>query len=353
LVGRLLDRWGGRWVMTAGSLIMAGCLFALAGTSGILSFYFFYIIGRAAVVSVMSLADSVSVANWFIRNRGPAIAIQNLGTRGGQALLPAAVALIIAGSGWRAAFLLLGLLVLTLAVIPSLIFVRRRPEDVGLYPDGLPPGARTPMQQQEEVNWTARKAIRTRAFWLLTVATSISMAAHAALFLHVIAYLQDRGLSAAVAVSVLSLLSVTGGLGGIVGGFIERHLGARWTLTLSLTGQATSMILLLNIHTLPLAYLFALYYGLVNGTTLTLNSLIFATYFGRRSLGTIRGIASPIQLVTNALGPFLGGLTYDLTGSYALAFSAFGALYLVGAGCMVLASQPRLQPVPKPQTAPA
>lgn len=354
LVGPIIDKWGGRWVMGATGVVMAASLFLLAGVHSVVFFYVFYITGRAAVVSVMGLAASVTVSNWFIRNRGPAIGVMNAGTRAGQALLPAVVALIIAAFGWRTAFIALGFIVLTLAVLPSLIFVRRRPEDVGLYPDGMPVTGGMPGQSHHlEIDWPARAAIRTKAFWLLTLATSISLMAHSALHLHLVPYMQDKGLPTTVAVSVLSLLSITGGIGGLVGGFVQRRMGARRTLVLSLAGHAAGMIVLANSNSLPLAYGFSIYYGLVNGTTLTLNSMIFATYFGRQSLGSIRGFASPIQLIFNAIGPFLGGLTSDVTGSYFLAFTGFAALYLVAASCMALAAQPSPRPAPTPQPASA
>jgi MFS family permease len=346
-VGIVLDKWGGRWVMAITGLMMAVCLFLLAGIQSLLLFYVFYIIGRTAVVSIAGLATSVTVSNWFIRNRGPAIGYMNFGTRGGQAVLPALSALIIVAYGWRSAFVVLAVIVLILAVVPSLLFVRRRPEDVGLEPDGMPrPVAEAKGGAEIEADWTTHNAIRTRTFWLLTFTTSISFFAHSAIHLHLVPYLQDSGLSATSAVTALSVLSIAGGVGGLLGGYVERRYGSRRTLIFSLTGHAIAMLLLLNVHSLIHAYGFALYYGIVNGTTLTLNSMIFATYFGRRSLGTIRGIASPIQLIFNATGPFLGGLTYDVTGSYSIAFIAFALLYVLGAICMFFVNRPTPPPVP-------
>jgi MFS family permease len=354
VVGRVLDRWGGRWVMAGAGTSIALCLFFLAGVQSLVLFYVLYTIGRAAVVSVLGLASSVAVSNWFIRNRGPAIAIMNFGTRLGQAVLPAIVAVMVIQFGWRSGFVALGLIVLLCTVIPSILIVRRRPEDLGLLPDG---GSGLVQQRHaadvEEVDWTAGAAVRTRAFWLLTAATSITMMAHSALFLHLISYLQDQGMGTGVAVSVISLTSLVGGLGGLLGGIVQRRIGARRTLSFSLAGQATSLLYLLNVSTLPEAYVFAVYYGLVGGTTIILNSMIFAVYFGRRSLGTIRGIASPFQLFFNAAGPFLGGLSYDLTGSYVTAFAGYAAFYVVAALCMVAANRPTPRLAAAPTATPA
>lgn len=354
VVGPIIDTWGGRWVMAATGLVIAAALFLLAGAHSVVVFYICYIIGRAATVSAMSLAASVTVSNWFIRNRGLAIGVMNLGSRIGQAVVPPLMAFLVAGFGWRSAFVALGCIALVLAVLPALVFVRRRPEDVGLYPDGMPLSVTlaTPVQRLE-VDWSARAAIRTRAFWMLTLATSLGSMASASVHLHTIPYLQDRGLPTAVAVTVLSLFATIGGIGGLFGGLAERLVGARRTFALSLAGQALSMVILINVHSIPMAYLFALCFGVAFGMTFTMNNMIFATYFGRRSLGAIRGLASPIQLVFNAAGPFLSGLVYDLTGSYLLAFSGFAVSYMVGVCCVLLAAQPVSRQTAASQPAPA
>jgi MFS family permease len=164
--------------------------------------------------------------------------------------------------------------------------------------------------------------------------------AGAAVQLHLIPYIQDLGFSIALAVSVQSLLSVIGAPGGVLGGFVQQRLGTRNTFVLALAGHAVGMVMLLFVHNLAIAFAFAAVYGIFHGMSLTMHSMIFATYFGRQSLGTIRGIASPIQMGLNALGPVLGGLAYDITGSYFLAFAGFAMLYVVSATLMVFVTRP-------------
>jgi cyanate permease len=101
------------------------------------------------------------------------------------------------------------------------------------------------------------------------------------------------------------------------------------------------MVVLVLVDSVALAYLFGILFGVAFGMTFTMNNMVFATYFGRRSLGSIRGFASPIQLVFNAAGPFVAGLVYDITGSYVLAFLGFAVLYMVGVGCVILAARPK------------
>jgi MFS transporter, OFA family, oxalate/formate antiporter len=341
LVGPILDRWGGRWVIAITGVIMSVCFFALAGAQSVIYFYIFFVIGRAATVGAMSLATSVTISNWFIRNRGLAISYMHLGTRIGQGIVPAIAAILISIYDWRLAFIGMGAMILVLAVIPSLALMRRRPEDVGLDPDGIPVSERDASRPDEvETQWKARDAIRTTAFWLLIAATSASFMAGAAVQLHLIPYMQDLGFSVAIAISVQSLLSIIGAPGGVLGGFIQRRLGTRYTFVLALLGHAAGMYILVIADTLLVAYIFATVYGIFHGMSLIMHSMIFATYFGRQSLGTIRGLASPIQLGMNALGPVLGGLAFDITGSYFIAFAGFGILYLVSAALMFFVRRP-------------
>jgi cyanate permease len=111
------------------------------------------------------------------------------------------------------------------------------------------------------------------------------------------------------------------------------------------------MVLLLNVHSLVTGYAFAFYFGIVFGTTFTMNDMIYASYFGRFSLGAIRGLASPIQLVFNATGPFLAGLVSDVSGSYRAAFLGFIVLYGIAVTCALAAPQPARRPVAAPPSA--
>jgi MFS family permease len=344
LIGPILDRWGGRWVMAITGVIMSACFFALAGIQSVVLFYLFFIVGRAATVGAMSLSTSVTVANWFIRNRAPAIGFMHLGTRIGQGIVPAVAAILITVYGLKVAFIGMGAMIFLLAVVPSLLLVRRRPEDVGLQPDGIAAVERADARPDAiETEWAARDAVRTRAFWLLIAATSASFMAGAAVQLHLIPYMQDLGFSIAIAVSVQAILSIIGAPGGVIGGYVQRILGTRRTFVIALLGHAAAMYLLVVSQNLVIAYLFAITYGLFHGMSLIMHSTIFADFFGRRSLGTIRGLASPIQMAMNAVGPVLGGLAYDVTGSYFVAFAGFGMLYVVSATLMFFVTQPRLR----------
>lgn len=346
LIGPLLDRGASRLVIAAGGALMGVCLLAVAFTPSLWWFYLFYSVGRTTAVGITSLAVTVVVSNWFVRNRGVALGITLLGSRAAMALLPLTAQLIILAVSWRAAFGMLGVTVLCVAVLPSLRFLRHRPEDMGLLPDGLPSGPSAghtdePAPDDLEEEWTLSEAARTPALWLLTLATSQIFLVGGAVNLHQMPHLVDQGLPSTVAVGVISTFAVFGGIGGVLGGLVQRRLGARWTLALSLLGTSSGLVILINADNAGLAYLYGVWYGLAFGSMVTMMTVVYAEYFGRRSLGSIRGAVAPIQMAFNAAGPLLAGWAYDTTGHYLEVFSAYVGLLLLAAFWMVLAPRPR------------
>ncbi len=159
-----------------------------------------------------------------------------------------------------------------------------------------------------------------------------------------------QGLSSTVAVGVISTFAVAGGVGGVVGGLIQRRFGVRWTFSASLTGAALGLMLLIQVDSVALAYVYGVWYGLVFGSMITMMQGVYAEYFGRTSLGSIRGAVAPVQMVFNATGPVLAGLAYDVSGSYDRIFWVYASVLLLAAVWMALARPPIHAPTAAPGT---
>ena len=233
--------------------------------------------------------------------------------------------------------------VFVFGALPSLKFLYARPEALGLLPDGEPPlrlDERRPAPR-DEVSWTRHDALRTAAFWLVTLAVSLMSVAGGAVNLHQIPHLEDRGLSPDTAALVITVVAVFGGAGVLLEGYVDSRVGARWTMVVGLLGSALGMVFLIAVHGLGVALLFALVYGTSFGIMVASNQVVFADYFGREALGAIRGVATPIQLCLNAVGPVLAGAAYDLTGGYSAAFIPFMVAYIVAALALVIAAKPK------------
>lgn len=342
VTGIVVDRWGGRWVIVVSGLIMAVCALALSQMQALWHLLLFYSIGRAVSVGAMSPAGFVATANWFIRRRASVAGIVAVGPRVGMALFPLVVALAIeVFGGWRAGWVALAAIALVITV-PSLVLMRRRPEDMGLRPDGGPepvdidglPSA--PIER----DFTLRQAVRTRAYWLVGTSVAVTILCGGAVNFHQIPHLVDQGLPRTQAAMVITVFSGVGALSAILGGMLAQRITMRWAMAISLAGSGASVLLLMNAASLPAAMTYAVVYGAFFGVQVSLMQVVYADYFGRRALGKIRGSFEPVQMLANAVGPFVVGVWYDRVGSYDAAFYAFAVLLGFAALGMALSTYP-------------
>lgn len=331
LTGWLIDRWGGRWVITFCALVMGGCMFALASMDSLWQLLLFFAIGRTLSVGTMSPAAFVAVSNWFVRRRAAVGSIVAAAPRVGMAMFPLLAAIVIDVSGtWRAGWIALGVLILVVGVLPPALLMRRRPEDMGLLPDGdTERESLEGLEGPQELNFTLREAAQTRAYWLLGGGIALVLFAGGSVNFHQIPHLVDQGMSTTQAAFVVTVFATVGAAGSLVAGAVASRISMRWTMALSLFGMAASIPLLIVATNLPLALLYALIYGTVFGAMVALNQVIYADYFGRAQMGLIRGSVQPLQLGMNAAGPFVTGLWFDATGSYSAPFLLFAVLFLI------------------------
>jgi len=342
-IGRILDRWGGRWVVVASGITMAFCAVMLSQMTQLWHLLLFYAIGRALAVGAMSPAGFVATANWFVRRRPMVAGIVAAGPRVAMAIFPLIVAVVIDAFGsWRAGWIALAIIAV-LVVIPSAVFMRRRPEDMGLRPDGDPELVTIEGEVPtivRETDFTLREALRTRAYWLVGLSIALVVFCGGAINFHQIPHLVGQGLSRTEAAMIVAIWSGIGVIGAVTGGAIAQRFTMRWTMTVALGGMAGSILLLMNVTTVPGAIVYALVYGSFFGVMVSLMQVVYADYFGRRSMGTIRGSFQPVEMGMNAAGPFVVGLWFDRTGSYDAPFIGFAVLFGLAALALALASYP-------------
>ena len=343
LFGPLIDRYGGRRFLVGGAAFMAVCLILLSQMQSEWQLFVVYALGRGTASGPIGLAAGVTVSKWFVRRRGLAIGVMSLGTRMGFALMPIGAQLIIQVSDWRMAALALAATVAVFGILPSLRWLHARPEALGLLPDGETAATRNSPNRRpyrDEYSWSRQDALRTRACWLVTFAVSLMSLTGGAVNLHQIPHLVDRGLSPETAALVITLVAAFGGIGVILEGVFDERIGARWTLVIGLVGSAAGVTILILVHSLTMALLYAAVNGLFFGMLVASNQIVFADYFGRDAIGAIRGYSQPFQLGTNAFSPILAGAAHDLTGSYVAAFIPFTLAYLISALALVIAKKP-------------
>ena len=349
-IGAFLDRHGARGAMVVAGMLISGCMLGLAVMTQPWHFWTLFGIGRGVAIAGIQAGTTVAIANWFIRRRGRATAFGSVGLRVGQATLPLVIHAIIVASSWRRAYTTLSALSFIGVVPPALLFMRRRPEDLGLRPDGADPEQGSEAQQARgggrgpvEVSWTLREAMHTRSLWLVMLTMSFVAFAQTAVNLHAIASFQDRGIPAGLAVSVTTIFAATSSITSLGWGFLVERVHVRYTTIIVCLLYVLAMLLIVIAGSYPLAVLFGLTFGLAQGGWTIGQRLLLADYFGRRSLGAIRGFSAPLQAVIGPLGPLLAGVLRDRTGSYSLVFTIFSLVFVLVAVAMLMAPPPVLR----------
>jgi len=358
LVGPMVDRFGGRWLMAGGAL-SAGLGFVLMSQVG--AFWQFlwlrWIFVAIGGVFMCHMIVSVTVSRWFVRKRGRAIAIASMGQGFAKVCIPIVTASLFVWVGWRLTWSIFGLITLVLVVIPALIFMRRSPEEMGLQPDGLDAApaslgsakakdAEKAKLAAEEVVWTWREVIRTQPFWIICFIYGMANVGIAGLNLHVFAYVTDIGFSPLVAATVLSIIASTQLGSTMIWGVVSERMDIRHSSLIMFLVQAVGLALVLATGQVVPVYCGFFLYGIGLGGGWVLQELIWATNFGRVSLGMVRGLGI---LVTHAFGaagaPFFG-FVHDVTGSYRSSFFAFVIALIVSALLSLTVRPPRKNSAP-------
>jgi len=337
LIGRLMDRAGPRAVMELGIALMGGGLLLAPLTSA--PWHLYVTIGvmvGAGSVCLGYSGFSLFLPNWFIRRRGLAIGIAFAGVGIGSITLLPWVQHVIEQRGWRAACTAVGLMVL-IALAPINLLLRKRPEDLAVLPDGDASAHEAAAKPVSNIldpiwaatDWTLPRALRTTRFWWLALGFFCGLYIWYAVQVHQTKFLLDIGFSPNVGVWALGVVSLLGIPGQIALGHASDRIGRETVWAISCLGFAicfASLIALKYQPSLPLVYLMVFTQGALGyGLTSVMGAVVLEIFQGPH-YGSIFGTIMLIGLSGGALGPWLTGLVYDLTGSYIIAFAiAIGA----------------------------
>ena len=353
IIGPLLDRFGSRAMLPFAAVVTGLAMFGLANMHEAWHLVvLFSLIGFVGMSGPGALITSVPVLKWFVRDRGRAIAYTSLGISVGAVLFVPLTQILIDAVGWRMAWVILAIIGVSVIVPLGAIFIRRQPEDMGMLPDGGPPssgasadnevGAATGQRaSEEEVSWTVHDAVRSSTLWRLVIVFSVVQLASGTVALHRIAAFMDRGLDPTIISFATAFDAVCAGVATFVFGMLVRRVPARFLGAIGFLMLAGASVMTIWAYNLPVMAISMAVFGLGIGGMMFLQNFIWADYFGRESVGSIRGIVNPINLVVGGLGAPAAGYVRDITGSYDPAWWAGVALMTFGAVLTVLTPPPR------------
>lgn len=355
LIGRLMDKTGPRTVMELGTVLMgAGLLLAPLTTQ---PWHLYLTIGVLVGIGSICLGysgQSLFLPNWFVRKRGLAVGIAFAGVGIGSITLLPWMQTQIEQVGWRNASWTLGLIVLAV-LVPINLLLRKRPEDIGLLPDGEKTAASASAQASNVVDpvwvatdWTLARALRTARFWWICLGYFAGLYVWYAVQIHQTKYLREIGFDATFAAWALGLVSLVGIPGQILLGHLSDRLGREAIWAISNLGFVICYLALIALQFQPsplLLYVMVISQGFLGyGLTSVMGAVVLEIFQGKH-YGSIFGTIMLAALAGGAAGPWLTGALYDWLGNYTLAFWIGAGTSLVSALSIYMASPGKVRAV--------
>jgi MFS family permease len=342
LQGWLADRFGPRLVLTVGTVIFGIGFMLFSRVDSLTTFYLCFVL-IALGSSLGGFATlMVSLVNWFDVNRAKAVAFSQLGFSIGGLSVPVLV-LAMEAWGWRATAFGSGVIILLIG-LPLVQLVHHRPEDIGEVPDGIElpePDSSAPAAPIRD--FTAREAMRTSSFWLISIGHALALLTVSAMMVHLVPHLiEGLDYSVAQAGGVVALLTGFQLLGQLSGGYLGDRFSKRFICALCMVAHAVGLMLVTFAAGFLMVFAFAVLHGIAWGTRGPLMVAMRADYFGPRSFGTIMGFSSLIVMLGMSFGPIFAGLMADIYGDYQFGLSLLAGFSLLGSLCFLAALPPRL-----------
>lgn len=350
LIGRLMDRYGPRGVMELGVLLMgSGLLLAPLTTQPWHLYLTIGVLVGAGSVCLGYSGQSLFVPNWFIRRRGLAIGIAFAGVGIGSVTLLPWVQHMIEQTSWRTACTTMGIIVFVV-LAPINLLLRKRPEDIGLLPDGDAAPTATSAKPVSNVvdpvwantEWTLKLAMRTARFWWICIGYFSGLYIWYAVQVHQTKFLLDIGFSSSVGVWALGVVSLLGIPGQIYLGHLSDRIGREAVWAISCAGFAICFAALVALKFVPslwLVYLMVLTQGVLGyGLTSVMGPVVLEIFQGKH-YGSIFGTIMLAALAGGAAGPWATGVLYDSFGDYTIAF-VIGIAISVLSGIAIFQASP-------------
>jgi MFS family permease len=334
-IGREVDRRPIRWLMLAGGGFLAVGFLALSRAGSLWEFYLaFGVVLALAMALLGGLPNTALVANWFIRRRGTALGISQVGVSISGMVMAYVTSWLVGAFGWRSTALVFALAPAALLAPLIATLVIDRPEDRGLRPDGdqMPDTASTALAgESADSEWATAHALREPSLWLIALVIGLCFASNGAVILGIYPHATDIGYSETQAAAVLSVMAGAAALGKPLFGWLADHAPKRGATWLSIAVQFGGLVMIMFAPSHPTLVGAAALFGLGYGGVLPLWGVLVGAIYGRRVFGRIMGLMGPMMIPFEVLGIPFAAWVFDRTGSYDQAFASFLGLYALAA----------------------
>jgi sugar phosphate permease len=342
LLGWIIDRFGPQGPIRIGVVIFGIGFMLLSRIDTLLGFYGAFVVMAIGSSLCGFFPINVALIHWFERYRARALSSLSLGLAAGGMLVPV-VAWSLSTFGWRATAFASGVAYIAIG-LPLAMAIRRRPEDHGETIDGghsprVPGGAASAPDSRD---FTAREALRTSAFWLISLGHAFALLVVHAVNVHAITHMKEGlGYSVERAAFVITLM-VVGQIGGVaIGWVVGDRFKKRLVAAVCMLMHMVGLLLLTYAVAATMVIGFALLHGLAWGLRGPFMQAIRADYFGRAAIGMILGLSYMIIVVGQVGGPMIAGVLADMTGDYRLGFTILALLAGIGSLFFLFARRPK------------
>jgi len=326
-VGRLIDRFGSRVILTLISLALGTVVLLMSGTRGIAAIAVLITLTRGFGQSALSVLSITIVGQWFVRRLNLAMAVYTIVLSIGFMVAFPLIGAMVLKSGWRVTWWTVGVTLLFGLAPLSFLLVRRSPEAGAMQLGGEL--STTSINEKTNEEFTLKQALSTASFWVVGISSAVYglIASGIALFNESI--LAERGFDASTYHRSLVIVALTALVGNFLGGWLSSKWKMTQLLAFALILLAGSLVALPHVSTQTHVAIYAVVMGLAGGFVIVIFFSFWSSMFGRTHLGKIQGVAQSLTVIASAVGPLILAECLSRTGSYASIFNVLTVVVLI------------------------
>ena len=319
-IGKLVDRFGPRWLMLFACFVVGLGSIYLAGSSTVWQFFLTYILIRAiAGPNLQNLIPRTIAVNFFTKRRNLAMGITALNRIAGESVNIQIITALSTTFSWRTAYRFLGYASLPLS-IPIFLLIRHRPENVNQFPDSkfnskIDDDYSNPVSNSEKT-WSIREILSLPSFWLILTGEFVAVTSTSMVIFQTVPYLVDNGTSYATAATALTLGNILGGVSVPLWGWLTDRFTTKKIASIIMLAAILPTTLLAISNPQDFGFTLVVTWTTATGVVFVLGSMMLGTVFSRQSFGTVTGLTGPSRTAAMGLGPTLGAFIIGWFNSY-------------------------------------